>query len=59
MMMENIMTYKTIDDLKVGDIVHVHDATDGKHREPTVAVVTKIGTKLIYVKEKYPNDWSD
>lgn len=53
------MTYKTIDDLKVGDIVHVHDATDGKHREPTVAVVTKIGTKLIYVKEKYPNDWSD
>lgn len=42
---------KTLEDVKVGDTVWWHDVANGRGRLPTAAVVTKVGSKLIYIEQ--------
>lgn len=43
--------FKTIEDLAVGDTVHIFDINNRSDKKLSTATVSKIGTKLFYVKQ--------
>ena len=49
--------FRTIEDLAVGDIVHIFDINNRSDKKLSSAIVSKIGTKLIYI-EQYRRDFA-